>query len=99
MAVVVFRSRVDEGHREEFDVVAQRMLELARGMPGFLLYKFFSAEDDERVSIIEFETAEHAADWGRQSEHLEAQRAGRDRFYTEYSVQTCEVVRERRFKR
>jgi heme-degrading monooxygenase HmoA len=65
VAVVVFRSRLDAAHIDEFTPVASRMLELAQGMPGFMSYKAFNADDGERVSTLEFETSEDAAGWGR----------------------------------
>ncbi len=99
MTVVVFRSRLDAEHLEEFGPLAARMLELAEGMPGFLSYKAFGAEDGERVSIIEFGTPEQAAAWGAQAEHREAQALGRERFDTDFSLQICDVMRSSRFAR
>ncbi len=45
MVLAVFRSRLRSENAEEFETLAVRMLELA--------------EDGERVSLIEFESAEH----------------------------------------
>ncbi|MCA9512850.1 MAG: antibiotic biosynthesis monooxygenase [Myxococcota bacterium] len=99
MVVVVFRSRLDESEREAYEPVAVRMLELAHRAPGFVSFRAYAADDGERLALAEFETAEHAAAWGREAEHLAAQRLGRERFYTEYRLQVAEVVRERAFRR
>ena len=62
-------------------------------MPGFLSYKTFRSDDGERVSVIEFETMEDLLAWRNHPEHRRAQDLGRSRFYAEYSIQVCEVVR------
>ncbi len=99
MVVIVFRSRLRDEARADYGRVAGRMEALAARAPGFVSIKGFAAEDGERVSIVEFESADHAAAWKRHPEHLEAQREGRDRFYEEYRVQVCTPIREYRFDR
>jgi len=95
--VTVFRSRLRDGDRAEFDALATRMHELAQGMPGFVEYKTFTAEDGERVSIIVFDSLDHQAAWRQHPEHAQAQRRGRDQFYATYELTVCEVVRQSRF--
>jgi heme-degrading monooxygenase HmoA len=97
--VTVFRSRLRAGDRSAYTETADRMEELAAAMPGYIGRKVFVAEDGERLSLVEFETLEHARAWGAHPEHRAAQRRGRDEFYDEYSVQTCEVERESVFSR
>ncbi len=94
MIVALFRSRLRSGQNEEYRAVATRMLDLARAMPGFVNFKSFSAEDGERVSLVEFESIATLEAWRDHPEHLEAQRAGRERFYSEYRLQVCELVRD-----
>jgi heme-degrading monooxygenase HmoA len=75
------------------------MLELAESMPGFISYKVYLSEDGERVSIIEFESAEHLRAWREHPEHREAQKIGRERFYESYTLHVAEPTRESRFER
>jgi heme-degrading monooxygenase HmoA len=77
--------------------MAEQMLELARSMPGFLDFKAYRAEDGERVSLIEFASLEELEAWREHPEHLKAQRAGREQFYSEYRLQVCEPLRAYRF--
>ena len=94
MIVTVFRSRLKSEAREQYDPMAARMSELARTMPGYVSHKVFTADDGERVTIVEFaDMASHRA-WGDHPEHRAAQRQGRADFYSEYKLQVCEVVRE-----
>jgi len=98
VVVTIFRSRLGEKYREEYQSIAPRMLKLAQSMPGFISFKSFSASDDERVSIIEFETLEYLQAWRDHPEHQKAQKSGRERFYTEYSIQVCEPLYQRTIK-
>jgi heme-degrading monooxygenase HmoA len=97
--MVVFRSRLNERVEEAFEPEAARMKTLAEAMPGFLGYKVFTADDGERVSIIEFESLESERAWRDHPEHREAQDRGRSEFYAGYSLQVCEVLRNRSFGR
>ncbi|MEU8137142.1 antibiotic biosynthesis monooxygenase family protein [Streptodolium elevatio] len=85
--VTVFRSRLRPDAAPDFQAVAAEMLETARAMPGFVDYKVYVAEDGERVSVIVFETAEQQRAWREHPRHRAAQQAGRERFYSDYSMQ------------
>ena len=98
MIVTVFRSRLRPGAREEYIALVDRMVELAKTMPGYISHKGFFAEDDERVTIVEFEHEEGMRAWRMNSEHRAAQKKAREIYYSEYSVQVCNVVRESKFK-
>jgi len=99
MIVTVFRSRLLPGVREEYVVLANRMNELAATMPGYISHKGFFAEDGERVTVVEFESEEGMRAWRMNPEHIDAQRKARQKYYSEYHVQVCEVVRQSDFKR
>lgn len=60
------------------------------------LFRFdlFFSPDEEYVSLIEFESLDELEAWRDHPEHREAQEAGRERFYSEYSVQVCQPIRE-----
>ena len=58
MIVAIFRSRLQQEHREEYSEVSERMESLAKKMPGFVSFKTFKADDGERVSIVEFKNQE-----------------------------------------
>ncbi len=98
MVVTVFRSRLLDENTADFIELADRMLELAQSMPGFISYKVYKSEDGERCSIIEFESAEHLRAWREQPEHREALQIGRERFYAEFTLQVAEPGRESRFE-
>jgi heme-degrading monooxygenase HmoA len=96
MIVVVFRSRLKTEYAQEYAEVAARIDELAATTPGFLGIKSYAAADGERVSISMFETLEAVRQWREHPEHREAQALGKQRYYSEYRLQVCEVVRDYR---
>jgi heme-degrading monooxygenase HmoA len=97
--VTVFRSRVRPEVLGEYGPVAQRMNELAKKMPGYIAHKSFTAEDGERVTIVEFASEEAHRAWATNAEHIEAKKKGRSSFYSEYKIQICAVQRESEFHR
>jgi len=51
----------------------------------------FSADDGERVTIVEFEDEQSHQAWATQHEHVAAKILGRKSFFSEYHIQVCEV--------
>jgi heme-degrading monooxygenase HmoA len=97
MVITIFRSRLRPEHENEYAEWATRMRDLASNMPGFLAIKTFTAEDGERVSIVEFESEETMSQWRDQADHRQAQELGRKLFYSEYRIQVCQPIRDYSF--
>ncbi|MGO9417751.1 antibiotic biosynthesis monooxygenase family protein [Roseiarcus sp.] len=100
MIVVVFRAhRTEAGLGEDYLTALKRMEELAVKMPGYVSHKAYVAEDGERLTLFEWESAETLRAWAAHPEHVLTKQLGRERFYEDYHLQVCEVVRESRFAR
>jgi heme-degrading monooxygenase HmoA len=99
MVLTVFRSRLRDEAREEYIALAAKMAALAETMPGFRSRKTFVAEDGERLILVEFEDEAAQRNWSLNAEHVAAKKKGRERFYSDYSLQVCSVLRESRFPR
>jgi heme-degrading monooxygenase HmoA len=98
MVLIVFRSRLRAGVDEaELVRVGTRMVELASQMPGFVSYKEYADASAENVSIVEFQSHETLAAWRAHPEHVEVQRLARERYFTEYRISVCDVVRDYAF--
>lgn len=98
--LTVFRSRlrpdaVALGDHE----LADDMERQARAMPGFLGFTTFTADDGERVSVVEFDSIDSHTRWRDHPQHRAAQRRGCEDFYAEYRITVCEVFREHTFTR
>lgn len=66
-------------------------------MPGFRSAKDFTADDGERLALIEFASVGELAAWRDHPEHRAAQARGREAYYSEYAIDICSVVRRSRF--
>ena len=97
MIVTVFRSRLHPDNTQEYYETAKRMSEIARSMPGYVSHKAFTAEDGERVTVVEFADEASQRGWATEVRHLEAKKRGREAFYQEYKLQVCEVKYEHAF--
>jgi len=94
MIITVFRSRLDPAQAEAYAAMAQTMKALVEKMPGLISYKTFEAKDGERVTIVEFaDEASHNV-WRDHPAHRKAMEMGKSRFYEEYKVQVCSLMRE-----
>ena len=94
MVLTVFRNRLRPEALQDYLQWAARISELAMRMPGYISHKGFVAEDGERVTIVEFESEETQRAWRMLPEHVEAQKKGRQEFYSEFRLQICSVQRE-----
>lgn len=97
--VTIFRSRVNEEHRAEYAALAPEIAALAESMPGFLTSKTFMAKDGERVTIVEFDSIENHEHWNCHPRHQEVKRLGIKKFYEQYDILVCSVLKERHFDR
>jgi heme-degrading monooxygenase HmoA len=99
MIVTVFRSRLMPSLKDEYLALVERMREIAVSMPGYVSHKGFTAEDGERVTIVEFESEQAQRAWRMHPEHIEAQRQGRLMYYEAFDLQVCSILHESHFKR
>ncbi|MDH3293781.1 MAG: antibiotic biosynthesis monooxygenase [Acidimicrobiia bacterium] len=93
MILTVFRNRLNPEHSAEYHDLSPRIAALADHMPGFISRKTFTADDGERVTVVEFADQESHQAWARHPGHREAMAKGRDRFYQYYDIKVCTVDR------
>lgn len=99
MVVILFRSRLTAEAGDDYEQMAGEMLSTARDMPGFIEFKSFKAEDDERISIAWWQDHETLAAWRNHSRHRIAQQTGRAKWCEYYRIEVADVLREGRFHR
>lgn len=71
---------------------AARMLELAAQQPGYLGVE--SAHEDVGITVSYWADLDSIRAWKRNVEHLEAQRQGREKWYTAYKTRIARVERD-----
>jgi heme-degrading monooxygenase HmoA len=82
------RTETDEG----YGGMARHMVELAAGQPGFLGVE--SARNELGITVSYWASLEAIRDWKAHSEHLLAQRFGREKWYSAYKTRICLVERD-----
>lgn len=93
----MFRSRLRDGVHDTFGPHAEEVYRRAIAMKGFIDSKDYVGEDGERLTIVEWDSAENLAEWRGEPNHAAAQQMGRDRYYSEYRIQICNEVRTSQF--
>jgi len=93
---VIFRSRRTDSDTSRYQHLAEQMVELAAQQPGFLGVRSFRNDDGEGVTISYWQDREAIAGWGLHAEHMQAQQRGREEFYSEFTLEICEVQHVRR---
>jgi len=94
-AVIFTSIRTD--NNDDYIEMAQRMLELAEGMPGFLSVD--SAREDVGITVSYWESLDAIKSWRQHPEHLAAQKRGREEWYEGFTTRICRVKKENRFSR
>jgi heme-degrading monooxygenase HmoA len=98
MLVVVFKITLrPDIDAAEYEKTGTRMAELVSEMPGFLGMDYAAIESGELL-IARFESPEALEAWRTHAEHLAAQQQGRERFFSAYRIEICELVRSYGFQ-
>lgn len=82
------RTAGDNGYAE----MAERMVELASRQPGFLGVE--SVREDLGITVSYWESLEAIRQWKKHAEHQQAQRLGRQEWYSSFRVRVAKVERE-----
>ncbi len=82
------RTRGDDGYA----AMAEKMLELASKQTGFLGVE--SAREAIGITVSYWSNLESIRNWKANLEHREAQKMGRESWYSEYKIRIAKVERE-----
>ena len=93
---VIFTSQRN-GVDDEYHQVARQMLELAGRQDGFL-HVDSVRENGLGITVSYWRDLESIHNWKQQAEHAQAQKSGREKWYTAYQVRICRVEREYGFE-
>ena len=88
---VIFTSHLsieDIGYKE----MAERMIELASKQPGFLGVE--AARDNIGITVSYWTDLDSIKKWKINIEHQEAQRLGREKWYSNYKIRISKVERD-----
>jgi heme-degrading monooxygenase HmoA len=82
------RSEGDHGYEE----MAQKMVELASSQPGFLGVE--SARNEVGITVSYWADLDSIKAWKAHVEHREAQKLGREIWYSVFKTRICKVERD-----
>lgn len=82
------RKEGDNGYAE----ISERMVELAKQQPGYLGHE--SALEEIGITVSYWESLDAIRNWKMNTEHLFAQKKGREEFYLSYKVRISKVERD-----
>ena len=88
---VIFSSLTTDDNAAYAETAA-RMLELAALQPGFLGVE--SAREELGITISYWSDLDSIKAWKRNSEHLVAQKLGREKWYSNYQTRIARVERD-----
>jgi heme-degrading monooxygenase HmoA len=95
---VIFTSVRSTHDDAGYEQAARRMVELAAGREGFLGIESARNNDGLGITVSYWSTEEAIRAWQRDAEHLEAQRMGRELWYSAFELRVCRVERARSFR-
>lgn len=78
----------DNGYQE----MAMRMVQLASQQPGFLGIE--SVSQDLGITVSYWKDLESISNWKQNAEHREAQKLGREQWYSTFKVRIARVERD-----
>lgn len=85
------RSEIEEGYAE----TSLEMVRLAEAQAGYLGYE--SVRDGLGITVSYWSDLDSIRNWKQQTDHLVAQRMGRDKWYAAYKTRICKVERDYEF--
>jgi heme-degrading monooxygenase HmoA len=89
---VIFSSLRTDGDRE-YGATAQRMEELAKGMPGYLGIESARGQDGFGITVSYWRDEASIAAWRQYGEHVLAQERGKREWYAQYDIRVARVER------
>jgi heme-degrading monooxygenase HmoA len=94
-AVIFTSYRTDGDHG--YGAMAEKMVELASTMPGFLGVE--SAREGLGITVSYWESLDAIQHWRQQAEHRLAQQRGYEIWYQSFKLRVCRVERDYGFER
>jgi heme-degrading monooxygenase HmoA len=88
---VIFSSHRTDGDAG-YDAMAEKMVELAARQPGFLGME--SAREALGITVSYWSDLEAIKSWKAHIDHLQAQKVGRETWYSSYKVRISRVERD-----
>jgi heme-degrading monooxygenase HmoA len=97
--VILFRSKLTDQAKEDYNAMNDEMETLVRQNPGFIDVKSYKSEDGERLTVVWWRDEDSLREWRQLMRHREAQNAGRQKWYEYYKMEVATIERTSNFER
>jgi heme-degrading monooxygenase HmoA len=94
---VIFTSQHASGAPEGYEETAAAMVELAQKQPGFLGIESARSEDGFGITVSYWQSLHAITSFKAEAAHQQAQRNGRELFYSRYQIRIASVERGYRY--
>ena len=95
-AVIFTATPSAAGKGKDYATTAERMRHLAEQQPGFRGINS-AFEGDTEITVSYWESLEAIKNWKANSEHLQAQKMGRESWYSYYKVEVVKLEKSYEF--
>ena len=96
---VIFTSQRTEQDEEGYGKMAEKIDALAQQQPGFLRAESVRNEEGMGITVSYWASLEAIQAWKEHAKHLIAQQLGKDKWYTTYNVEICQMLKAYSFKK
>ncbi|MEA0552734.1 antibiotic biosynthesis monooxygenase [Lysinibacillus irui] len=94
---VIFTSQRTERDGEGYGEMAEIINTLAQQQPGFLRVESVRNDEGRGITVSYWESLEAIQAWKDNAKHLTAQQLGKGKWYTNYQVEICQIIKEYSF--
>ena len=88
----IFSAQLREGS-DDYSKTAERMVNLAKTMPGFLGVESARTENGFGITVSYWESEAAIKNWRDNDEHAQARQRGRKEWYADYTIRVARVER------
>lgn len=94
---VIFTSQRTEQDGDSYGKMADLIDALAQQQPGFIRVESVRNEEGKGITVSYWESLEAIQAWKDNAKHLTAQQLGKDKWYTNYKVEICQMIKDYSF--
>lgn len=88
--VVLFISKKRD-HSKKYIKTLGSMIEKVKKFPGFVHVQSFENEQDQNIIVSYWKDRVSINEWGRDNDHIEAQKKGIVAWYSMYQILVCKI--------
>ena len=90
---VIFSNQRTDVDDEGYNATADRMVELAQSMPGFLGVESTRDATGLGITVSYWSDEDSIANWKANAEHIDARRGGNEKWYEHYELRVAKIER------